>query len=85
MGTELVLIGCYRGLCRSERRESRVNSINSALFELELEGRMREIERRAERRRLVDELVHFPCQTRKSRSPIRTLLAGVRGHGGMQP
>ena len=58
-------------------------SINSSVFELEMQQRNREIERRAEQRRQLDEMVHLPVQTRKGQGRIRTLIAGVRGVGGL--
>lgn len=56
-------------------------SINSSLFELEMKQRNRELERKAEHRRRLDEMVHVPSQARKSQGPVRALLAGVRSIG----
>jgi hypothetical protein len=60
-----------------------VISINSSVWELEMQQRNRELERKAEHRRRLDEMVHAPVQTRKNQGRIRTLIAGVRGVGGL--
>ena len=46
-------------------------SINSSVFELEMDLRNRELERRAERRRQLDELVHVPARSWKNVRHIR--------------
>ena len=51
-------------------------SVNSTVFELEMQLRNRELERRAERRRQLDELVHVPPQSWKNAGKIRRFLGG---------
>ena len=51
-------------------------SINSSVFELEMQLRNQELERRAERRRQIDELVHVPTRKWKSVGQIRRFFGG---------
>ena len=51
-------------------------SINSTVFELELQQRNQELDRKAERRRQTDELVHFPNRSRKNLDLIRRIFRG---------
>ena len=46
-------------------------SINSSVFELEMPLRNQELERRVERRRQVDELVHVPARSWRNLGQIR--------------
>lgn len=51
-------------------------SVNSTLFELELQHRTRELERKAERRLMIGEKVHVPNRSWKIPGQVRRFLRG---------
>ena len=51
-----------------------VTQINQALFEMVIPHTMREVEREAERRRMIGELVHKPSPVRRGLARLRTYL-----------
>ena len=51
-----------------------VTQINSTLIDMLIPHTMREIEREAERRRIMGELVHTPSPVRRGLARLRTYL-----------
>ena len=49
-------------------------SINSSVLELEMQLRNRELERRADRRRQINELVHVPPRSWKNVGELRRFI-----------